>query len=273
MNVLPGNDMVTLFTAELTRSGSGQTWLYVAGPWSSVRTVVIGEAGLEARFAAGDSAAVRSVYQRYGGLVYSVAHKVLGDNALAEDATQQAFVQAWRSAASYDPARALAPWLAAIARRTAIDVYRRERRHRHHDDLESVVGPSTPPPSADQLSDVWEVREALENLSESDRELIRLQHFGELTHAEIADRLDIPIGTVKSRSHRAHRKLAGLLGHLRSNPVTERSSAPEPAASAGRHAQHRAGAGVLENSSSRDGAGTTRSVHYDDGGEGVQSDG
>ena len=62
---------------------------------------------------------------------------------------------------------------------------------------------------------MWEVRLALDRLSDQDRELIRLQHYGELTHTEIAGRLAIPLGTVKSRSFRAHRRLAGLLSHLR----------------------------------------------------------
>jgi RNA polymerase sigma-70 factor (ECF subfamily) len=91
-----------------------------------------GDAQLAAQFAAGDPDAVRAVYQTYGRLVYSVAFKVLGDVGLAEDATQQTFVQAWRAAASYDPTRALGPWLASIARRAAIDVYRRTRRHQTH---------------------------------------------------------------------------------------------------------------------------------------------
>src|SRR6266545_4780476 len=72
---------------------------------ASVTMVTTADADLAERFAAGDPDAIRAVYQRYGRLVYSVAHKVLGDSSLAEDATQQAFVQAWRSAATYDPAR------------------------------------------------------------------------------------------------------------------------------------------------------------------------
>jgi RNA polymerase sigma-70 factor (ECF subfamily) len=178
------------------------------------------DAELADRFAGGDPDVVRMLYQRFGGLVYSVAYKVLGDVAMAEDATQQTFVHAWKAARSFDPARALGPWLATIAQRAAIDVYRYERRHRGHEQIdgsEPVLAMAAP--SADQLSDVWEVRQAVDSLPEQDRELIRLQHFGELTHTEIAAKLEIPIGTVKSRSHRAHRRLAGLLGHLRPNPV------------------------------------------------------
>jgi RNA polymerase sigma-70 factor (ECF subfamily) len=181
-----------------------------------VTTVATADADLAQRFASGDPDAIRAVYQHYGRLVYSVAYKVLGDTGLAEDATQQTFVQAWRSAASYDPARPLGAWLATISRRAAIDVYRRERRHRSVEDIDSSdVVPITVGPSVDQIHDLWEVRQALDHLPDQDRELIRLQHYDELTHTEIASQLAIPLGTVKSRSFRAHRRLAGLLGHLR----------------------------------------------------------
>jgi RNA polymerase sigma-70 factor (ECF subfamily) len=186
----------------------------------SVATVAVDDAGLAARFAAGDPDTIRVVYQRYGRLVYSVAYKVLGDAGLAEDATQQTFLQAWRGAGTYDPSRALGAWLAGIARRAAIDVYRRDRRHRGVESIDTAdsADPAlvTTPPSVEQISDVWEVRRALEQLPDQDRELIRLQHYAELTQSEIADELAIPLGTVKSRSFRAHRRLAGLLGHLRS---------------------------------------------------------
>jgi RNA polymerase sigma-70 factor (ECF subfamily) len=69
--------------------------------------------------------------------------------------------------------------------------------------------------SAERAYDVWAVREALDELPADEREVVRLQHIDGLSHAEIAAQLDIPIGTVKSRSHRAHRRLAGRLGYLR----------------------------------------------------------
>jgi len=177
------------------------------------------DGGLARRFAEGDPDSIRGIYQSHGGLVYSIAYKVLGDAGLAEDATQQTFVQAWRAAGTFDPARSMDAWLARIARRAAIDVYRRERRHRGAETIDDAdPALAVTPPSVEQLSDVWEVRQALEKLPDQDRELVRLQHYGELTHAEIASRLDIPLGTVKSRSFRAHRRLAGLLGHLRAEP-------------------------------------------------------
>jgi len=185
----------------------------------------MGAAELAVRFAAGGPGSVAEVYRTYGRLVYTVAYRVLGDASLAEDATQQTFIQAWQNAASFDPSRNLAPWLATIAGRSAIDVYRRNRRHRDHSNLDAVTltepGLSSPPPSAEQIYDVWQVRRALDTLSDQDRELIRLQHYRELTHTEIADHLAIPLGTVKSRSFRAHRRLAGLLGHLRAEPEAD----------------------------------------------------
>ncbi len=71
------------------------------------------------RFAAGDEDAARTIYQVYRRLVFVVAYRVLGDRALAEEASQQAFLQAWRASASYQPSKAIGPWLAAIARRAA----------------------------------------------------------------------------------------------------------------------------------------------------------
>lgn len=77
------------------------------------------------RFRNGDPDAVRAVYRAYGGLVFTVAHRILGDRRLSEEATHQAFAQAWRTAGDYDLTRELGPWLAIIARRTALDIQRR----------------------------------------------------------------------------------------------------------------------------------------------------
>jgi RNA polymerase sigma-70 factor (ECF subfamily) len=181
-----------------------------------VTAVVTGDAQLAARFATGDPGTVRAVYQNYGRLVYAVAYRVLGDAGLAEDATQQTFVQAWRSSDRFDPTRAFEPWLATIARRVAIDIYRQSRRHREQTSLESAESVLvTPPPSAERIYEVLEVRRAVDALPTDEQELVRLQHFGGLSHTEIAARLDIPVGTVKSRTHRAHRRLLGMLAHLR----------------------------------------------------------
>lgn len=161
---------------------------------------------------------MREVYRANGRLVYAVAYRVLGDRGLAEEATQQTFVKAWRAAQSFDERRELGPWLAAIARRVAIDVYRREAV-RSADPLESV-SPGDPalvsaPQSADTVYDVWAVREAVAQLPADEQEVVRLQHLDGFTHTQIAEKLGIAAGTVKSRSFRAHKRLAELLGHLR----------------------------------------------------------
>jgi RNA polymerase sigma factor (sigma-70 family) len=174
------------------------------------------------RFAAGDADAVRSVYREYGRLVHAVASRVLRDRSLAEEATQQTFVQAWRAAGSFDPNRELAPWLVTIARRVAIDVHRREARRAHDSvDVVNAADPAlvTEAPSAERIYEVWVVRQAVDALPEDEREIVRLQHLEGLTHQVIADRLGMPIGTVKSRSFRAHTRLAASLGHLRDAPV------------------------------------------------------
>ena len=81
---------------------------------------------LGTRFSAGDPDAVRELYRAYGRLVYAVSYRVVGERGLAEEATQQTFVKAWRAARSFEAGRELGPWLASIARRAAIDIQRRE---------------------------------------------------------------------------------------------------------------------------------------------------
>ena len=176
------------------------------------------DARLRARFRDGDPDAVRAVYAAYGRLVYSVAHSVLGERGLSEEATQQTFLKAWRAAASVDPARELGPWLATIAKRVSLDVYRREMR-RSARPLEVVPADDpalvSPAFAVEDACDGWEVRQAVSLLPEDERDVVRAQHFEGLTHEQIATRLGIPMGTVKSRSYRAHRRLASALRHLR----------------------------------------------------------
>ena len=177
--------------------------------------------GIVEGFRRGDDEAVRLVYREYGRLVYAVAHRVLGQRELAEEAAQQAFVQAWRGAASFEGTRPLGPWLATIARRVAIDIHRREARRATSaiDDVPADHGALiTLPPSADAIHDTWAVREAVDALPADEHEVVRLQHLEGFTHSEIAEHLGVPIGTVKSRAFRAHRRLAARLGHLRGDP-------------------------------------------------------
>jgi len=176
------------------------------------------EAAVVAGFQRGEPDAVRTVYRQYGRLVHAVAYRALGDRDLADEATQQTFVQAWRAAGTFDASRELGPWLTTIARRVAIDLHRRRAR-RPAGALDDVPADDpavvTLPPSMDQAFTVWQVRAAVEGLPPDERDVVRLQHHDGMTHAEIAERLGLPIGTVKSRSFRAHKRLAAQLSHLR----------------------------------------------------------
>jgi len=169
-------------------------------------------------FRRGEPDAVRALYREYGRLVYAVALRALGRADLAEDATQQTFVRAWQAADRIDIDRDPAPWLATIAKRVAIDIYRREAR-RPAGSLDDAAPDDTSlvtlPPELDTLDAVWRVRRAIDALPSDESVIVRMQHLEGMTHSEISEQLEIPLGTVKSRSSRAHRKLASLLGHLR----------------------------------------------------------
>ena len=171
------------------------------------------------------------MYREYGRLVYAVARNMLASKELAEEATQQTFVKAWQAATSFDATRALGPWLTTIARRTCIDLHRREARRSavNLDDV-SAAHPSlvTAGPDVEQGYDAWAVRQAIDDLPDDERAVVRLQHVEGLSHVEIAEQLGVPVGTVKSRSFRAHRRLAAALGHLR-QPEREHTPNIRPA--------------------------------------------
>lgn len=164
---------------------------------------------------------MRAIYERYSSLVFTVAMRIVRNRALAEDVVQHTFLQAWRAADRFEPGRDFAPWLATIARRRAIDVQRYERR-RDAERLDDIAGGSGVPPaelvdlppSAEQIERVWAVRAAIDQLDDEERTIVRMQHVDGWTHSQIADQLGLPIGTVKSRSFRAHRRLANRLRSL-----------------------------------------------------------
>lgn len=172
-----------------------------------------GSRSLEERFAAGEESALAEVFDEYAGPMLAVATGLLSDRGLAEEAVQQAFLQAWRAADRYDPRRPLGAWLRSIVKNTAVDMWRRERRHAAHSIDEVAQGdlPSVEPPSIADTSDVWELRRAIDGLSPAAREVVRLAHLEQLTQPEIAARLGVPLGTVKSRTHSAYRQLAAAL--------------------------------------------------------------
>lgn len=166
-----------------------------------------------ARFRAGDEDAVRTVYRRYGGAVATVARSMISQPELVEEVVQQTFLKAWRAAATFDESRELAPWLYSIARRTSIDVLRRERRPTAGDH-EPETDVAVTPLSFERTFEAFEVRRAVDDLPPEERAVVELSHRVGMTHTEIAAQLGVPVGTVKSRSSRAHKRLAAALGHL-----------------------------------------------------------
>ncbi len=176
---------------------------------------------VNARFAAGDEEAVRAVVARYGGAVRTVARSMISEPELVSEVVQQTFIKAWKASGTFDPDRELAPWLYSIARRTAIDVQRRESRPTQggHDPETDVAVTAI---SFEQTWERFEVRRALDQLPAPERDVVRLSHLVGLPHSDIASRLDLPVGTVKSRLHRAHRRLAISLGHLDDSVIQNR---------------------------------------------------
>jgi RNA polymerase sigma-70 factor (ECF subfamily) len=177
-------------------------------------------ATLEERFRNGDETALSELYRRFSAPMFVTALNLLGDRDLAADAVQQAFVQAWRAAPKFDVSRQLQPWLYAITRRTAIDVYRRERRVSQQVPLEesSAADLSVDGPSLDEAWRSWQVRSALDRLHPDEREVLKMAYFEGFTQSEISSTLDIALGTVKSRTARAQRRLVELLSHLQDTP-------------------------------------------------------
>jgi RNA polymerase sigma-70 factor (ECF subfamily) len=168
---------------------------------------------LLALIARGDDDALEGLYDRYGGVAYRLAYRVLRDQVLAQDAVQEAFLGVWRTAASFDPERGKAStWLLTLVHRRAVDLVRREDRRRG--------APVDPPPVAgtepvDETAAVRErrrtVQAALAQLPPDQREALELAYYGGLTQSELAERLGVPLGTVKSRMFAALGRLRELL--------------------------------------------------------------
>jgi len=165
---------------------------------------------LVVRVAHGDRAAFDLLYRRYIRSVYSLALRRLGDPQTAEDAAQEAFAAVWRSARTYRPDRgAAAPWLYSIARNAAVD------RLRSRTPLATVPDSADEGPGPENRAEHewlrWRVHRALEELPETEREVLALAYWGERSQSEIASQLGIPLGTVKTRTRSGLSRLAGLL--------------------------------------------------------------
>src|SRR5690348_7346024 len=155
------------------------------------------------RIGAGDRGAFEQLYRRYARAVLGLALRRLGDRGRAEDAVQETFASVWRSARTYRPERGRgAPWLYAVARNAISD----RGRARYEPPAEPEDAPAldaTPDERAEQSWVSWRVHRALEGLPERERTLIELAYWSGLSQSEIAERLGIPLGTVKTRTRSA----------------------------------------------------------------------
>jgi RNA polymerase sigma-70 factor (ECF subfamily) len=161
----------------------------------------------------GDPDALRTLYERYGGIVFGMTYRLLGDRQTAEECTQDVFVSVWRTARGFDPDRArVSTWLMSIARNRAIDATRR-RAARPVDPYEEVVSVDESPDTAELVSSADEasrVAAAMAELPDVQREALSLAYFDGLSHTEIAERLHLPVGTVKGRIRLALDRLRAI---------------------------------------------------------------
>jgi RNA polymerase sigma-70 factor, ECF subfamily len=177
---------------------------------TSAHPVDAAEAELLALVAAGDAGApLRRLYHRYERRLYGFGLRLLGQPGLAEELVQETWVRLWQSAPRFDPERgSVRNFLFTIARRVAVDLYRRPSSRALGAEVEDAGAVEA---AADQVLLAVTVRDAMESLSPAHREVLELVYDEDLKLADIAERLDVPLGTVKTRAHHALRGLRRAL--------------------------------------------------------------
>jgi RNA polymerase sigma-70 factor, ECF subfamily len=168
----------------------------------------------------GEARAFEVVFDRHAGPAFSLAYRMCGSTARAEDIVQEAFLSLWRSGARYDRARgSVRSWVLSAVHNRAIDALRRELSSTSRDVFveriaEQLRSPRETAAEAEQRDDARRVRSALGELPADQRRVIELAYFGGFTHSQIAEMLDLPTGTVKGRMRLGLTKLRFLLGDL-----------------------------------------------------------
>ncbi len=164
-----------------------------------------------------DALALEELYDRHGGACYGLARRVVGDDQLAQDVVQEVFLAIWRGAATYDGSRgSLSTWLFALTHHKSVDAVRRAQRHSgRRAPEEALTSEPDPAPGVDEqaMASVRrdQVRAALADLPEAQRKALMLAYFGGYSQSEIAQLTGIPLGTVKTRTLAALRRLRGVL--------------------------------------------------------------
>jgi RNA polymerase sigma-70 factor, ECF subfamily len=160
----------------------------------------------------GDAFAFNVLYDRHSRAIYSLARRLTGDDQDAEDLTQDAFLKAWRSAGSYRAEKgSVRTWLRSVVRNQGIDRLRSHASYRRAQEKADAQAPRVQPNEA--FSEMWSktrgdrVREALQDLPHAQHKVLALSHFSDRTNVEIAERLGLPLGTVKGRIRLGLKKL------------------------------------------------------------------
>lgn len=176
----------------------------------------LSDEALVALVARGDEHALAELYDRHGRLAYGIAVRVVRDPRLAEDAVQEGFLTVWRTAAAFRADRARpSTWIVTLVHRRAVDLVRREQRRRAEPlplDHQEVADPAGS--AADEAwlgSERARVRAALRDLPDAQREAVELAYYGGYSQAEIAEKLGVPLGTIKSRMFAGLTRLRELL--------------------------------------------------------------
>ena len=166
----------------------------------------------------GDARAFEAIYDRHGSVAFSLAYRIAGNRAQAEDIVQEAFLSVWRSSVRYKPERGnLRSWLLSVVHNRAIDSLRRSIVHtRNQVDADGIEERQ----ASDELTDVEAlrrdeartVRSAMERLPADQLRVVELAYFGGFTHSQIAEMLEMPLGTVKGRMRLALEKMRDGLG-------------------------------------------------------------
>jgi RNA polymerase sigma-70 factor (ECF subfamily) len=176
----------------------------------------LSDEALVALVARGDETAFAELYDRIGRVAYGLAYRVLRDDRLAEDAVQEGFLAAWRTAGAFRAERAKAStWVLTLVHRRAVDLVRREERRRAEPLDESAREAVAAERGTDEAA--WlrfereRVQAALRQLPDAQREAIELAYYGGFSQAELAERLGVPLGTIKSRMFAGLARLRELL--------------------------------------------------------------
>lgn len=170
------------------------------------------DAAIARAWVAGTDGAVRAAWDRYGTMVHTFCARAVADRDLAADCVQETFVSAWRSRDRFDPARgSLAGWLLGIARHRVHDSYRVQARTPQPTSTDAVTEPPPVANGAGELVERLLVADALATLGPRPRQVLELAFYGGLSQTEVADRMTLPLGTVKSDMRRALARLRTVL--------------------------------------------------------------